>query len=614
MAGESEIDTTVPMQAQASSPASVQAPSPALAPAPSPVVPAAPAIDAQTAPGKPTEIQGTTVPATSPAATTTTLANGFQMTSQELFRVGDVAITREQVTPGGAYSGQAADQFGDKVVINTGAGNDTVKVSERKDGTLDVDVNGQKYHITLAPGQELGVRTGDGNDVVQAAANVKVNMDVYGGAGNDTITTGKGNDRVDGGLGNDTISTGAGRDDVFGNGGDDVIDAGSGHDVVYGGDGNDTLRGGKGRDTIEGGKGNDILEGGSGNDVLSGGLGDDTIRGDTGNDVIYTGAGKDKVDNQSGKDVVYGQSADDTITAAKGASNTVKEVDMTKALGSSITLQGSAEFQQRVAADIELLRASPNGRQMLAQLDAAALNGNTVTISELPNIRNGGAGTGGTDTFLKEVTGADGKKTVVAGAGGDATIYFNPSNHDDRFPNSAGVLFHELSHAYNMVTGTRQSGQYTGTGIDNGTNKREMQAVGLENGGLVFNFPGGTGASTANPAALSENGMRAEMGLPARPSYSLPATWSGGLGSPDSLAQASTGDPQLDKMMAAMQTGDRGGMRAAQSELSSSSFGQQFKQEGVTAVAQQQDVEAKQQPLRQPQVEPEAVSAGGQRR
>ena len=143
-----------------------------------------------------------------------------------------------------------------------------------------------------------------------------------------------------------------------------------------------------------------------------------------------------------------------------------------------------------------------------------------------------------------------------------------------------------------------------------------MQAVGLENGGLTFNFPGGTGASTANPTALSENGMRAEMGLPARPSYSLPSSWKGGLGSPDSLAQSSTGDPQLDRMMAAMQNGDRTGMRAAQSDLGTSTFGQQFKQEGVASVAQaqQQDVEAKQQRQPQQQVEAEAVSAGGMRR
>ncbi len=573
-------------------------------------------IDNAAPPTPPTEINGTTVPATSPAATNTAMANGFTMTSQELFRVGDVSITREQVTPGGAYAGQAADQFGDKVVINTGAGDDKVNVSQRKDGTLDVDVNGQKYHITLGPGQELGVRSGAGDDVITAAANVKVNMDVYGGDGKDTITTGKGRDRIDGGAGDDIINSGAGRDDVFGGAGNDTIDAGSGHDVVYGGDGNDTLRGGKGRDTLEGGAGNDILEGGTGNDVLSGGLGDDTIRGDKGNDAIYTGAGKDTVDNTSGTDKVYGQTADDTITAAKGAKNTVTNVDMTTALGSSITVTGSAEFQSRVNADIELLRASPNGRQMLAQLDAAALNGNTVTISELPNIRNGGAGTSGADTFLKQVPTAGGGTTVVAGAGGDATVYFNPSNHDDRFPNSAGVLYHELSHAYNMVTGTRQPGQHSPAtpGVDTGTNNREMQAVGLANTGFSFNFPGGNGTpSTTNPTALTENGLRAEMGLPARPSYQFPATggWNGGLGSPDSAAPASTGDAALDRMINAAQTGDRDGLRAAQTDLRNSPAGQQFQQE---AAAAPERLDPKQQTLAAPQIEADATAVGGPKR
>jgi hypothetical protein len=408
------------------------------------------------------------------------------------------------------------------------------------------------------------VRTGDGNDVVRAAANVKVNMDVYGGAGNDTITTGQGRDRVDGGAGNDIINTGAGRDDVFGGAGNDTIDAGSGHDVVYGGDGNDTLRGGKGRDYIDGGAGNDVLKGGSGNDVLTGGLGDDTLRGDKGNDRVYTGAGKDTVDNKSGNDVVYGQTADDTITAAKGAKNAVTNVDMSTTLGSSVVVSGSPEFQQRVNADLELMRSSPAGRQMLAQLDAS---GNTVTISELPNVRNGGATPAGGGNFLQTVTAPDGTTSVVAGTGTNSGIAFNPSNHDDRFPNSMVVLYHELSHAYNHMTGTRQQGTNNAPGtIDNGTNNREMQAVGLNNTGLSFNFPGGTGATTTNPTALTENGIRAEMGLPLRPSYNFPATggWNGGLGSPDALTPASTGDAILDRMINAAQSGNRTELQAAQ--------------------------------------------------
>lgn len=601
MANDTATDTTVPVQA---------------APAP---------VDAQTAPSTtPTEIQGSTVPPGAPAATTTALASGISRSTQELFRSGDVSITRETSTaPGGPFVGTPTSQmqYGDMVVINTGAGNDQVNVSQRTDGTLDVDVNGQKYHVTLAPGQQLGVRSGDGNDMIHAADNVTVNMDVYGGAGNDSITTGRGIDRIDGGAGDDMIRSGAGRDDVFGNAGNDIIDAGDGHDVVYGGDGDDIVRGGAGRDYIEGGAGNDTLTGGTGDDVLSGGRGDDSILGEQGNDRVYTGAGRDTVNNGAGNDVVYGQTTDDTITAAQGANNAVTNVALPTTgagatLGSSVSVTGSPEFQQRINADLDMLRSSPNGRQMLAQLDAS---GNTVNISELPNVRNGGATPAGGGNFLQTVTGPGGTTTVVAGTGTNSSVAFNPSNHDDRFPNSVTVLYHELSHSYNHMTGTRQPGTNSAPGsLDNGTNNREMQAVGLNNTGLTFNFPGGTGPSTTNPTALTENGLRAEMGLPLRPSYNFAPTggWNGGLGPDTATGGLSTGDAALDRMLAAVQTGDQATLRTAQTDMRNSPTGQQFQQEGSAAVDRQnaERIEPKQQALATPQIEPEPAAVGGQRR
>jgi hypothetical protein len=568
------------------------------------------------APPPPTEIQGSTVPPGAPAPTTTALASGISRSTQELFRNGDVSITRETTTaPSGPFQGTPTNQmqYGDMVVINTGAGNDQVNVSQRADGTLDVDVNGQKYHITLAPGQQLGVRSGDGNDMIHAADNVTVGMDVYGGAGNDSIKTGSGRDRIDGGAGDDMIRSGAGRDDVFGNAGNDMIDAGDGHDVVYGGDGDDIVRGGAGRDYIEGGAGNDTLQGGTGDDVLSGGLGDDNLLGQEGNDRVYTGAGRDTVNNSAGSDVVYGQTADDTVGAAQGATNTVNNVNMAAPLGSSVVVTGSPEFQQRINADLEMLRSSPNGRQMLAQLDAS---GQTVTIAELPNVRNGGATPAGGGNFLTTVAGPGGTSTVVAGTGTNSSIAFNPSNHDDRFPNSVTVLYHELSHAYNHMTGTRQPGTHNAPGtLDHGTNNREMQAVGLNNTGLTFNFPGGTGPSTANPTALTENGLRAEMGLPLRPSYNFAPTggWNGGLG-PDT-ATPNTGDPTLDRMISAAQTGNRDQLNAAQADLRNSPAGQQFQQEGNAAVGQQNAdrIEPKVQTPVAPQIEAD-TTVGAPRR
>jgi len=424
---------------------------------------------------------------------------------------GEVSISRERTLAdaGGGRQYVSADQ----IVLTTGGKNDDVRVTQRDDGTLDVGVNGEQYALRLTENQELTLRSGDGNDVITVAPNVKVNIVVDAGAGDDTVTTGAGDDRVDGGLGNDRISTGAGRDDLFGNSGDDILDAGAGDDVVYGGDGADRLLGGDGVDFIEGGRGNDELDGGAGHDMLSGGLDDDTLRGGQGDDAVYTGAGKDTVDNQSGNDTVYAQSAMDLINANGGARNTVVNVEIGAAKG--VTIEGSDAFRQRVGAEIDFLRSSPSGQRMLAEFDKAAARGNSVTIKELANEQNGYAQTFSNDADI--VNGRPGK-------GGDVQISYNPSFHMAEFPAPAVVLYHEMSHAYNGVNGTFQQGTYRGTGPDNGqVPNAERQAVGLETSAPAYDFDGdpSTPKTTANPDHLSENGLRAELGLPDRPSYSL---------------------------------------------------------------------------------------------
>lgn len=424
---------------------------------------------------------------------------------------GEVSIARERTLAdaGGGRQYVSADQ----IVLTTGGKNDDVRVSQRDDGTLDVGVNGEQYALRLTENQELTLRSGDGNDVITVAPNVKVNIVVDAGAGDDTVTTGAGNDRVDGGLGNDRISTGAGRDDLFGNSGDDILDAGAGDDVVYGGDGADRLLGGDGVDFIEGGRGNDELDGGAGHDMLSGGLDDDVLRGGQGDDAVYTGAGKDTVDNQSGNDTVYAQSAMDLINANGGARNTVVNVEIGAAKG--VTIEGSDAFKQRVGAEIDFLRSSPNGQRMLAEFDKAAARGNSVTIKELANEQNGYA-----QTFSNDADIVNGRP----GQGGDVQISYNPSFHMAEFPAPAVVLYHEMSHAYNGVNGTFQQGTYRGTGPDNGqVPNAERQAVGLDTSAPGYDFDGdpNTPKTTANPDHLTENGLRAELGLPDRPSYSL---------------------------------------------------------------------------------------------
>lgn len=448
-------------------------------------------------------------------------ADGKLIAVDPLHQDGDISIARERTL---VQEGRSQYVVSDQLVLTTGNADDRVSVKNNADGSLAVEVNGKAYQFEMAQAQALTVRSGAGNDVIDVAADVKVNLIVDGGAGDDTITTGAGDDIVYGGEGNDTIVAGDGSDYVEAGNGNDVVDAGIGNDVVYGGDGNDVLAGGVGDDYIEGGNGADTLRGDAGNDMLSGGNGDDRIEGGAGDDRAYAGAGTDTIVNRSGSDVVYAQQGIDSVRSSCGASAQVVNVDLTGTPGAKgLKIEGSPEFVQRVQADIDMLASSPVGRQMLAEYDRAAENGNTVTLRELVNEDNGytmpDVAHGGTWAGTELVNGR-------AGRGDDAVIAYNPSFHMAEFPAPVGVLYHEMSHAWNAVTGTFQQGDYRGSDMQDrsaGVPNSERQAVGLDNTGTSYDFDRNpdTPNTTANPFPLTENGLRAELGLPARLHYAL---------------------------------------------------------------------------------------------
>lgn len=402
----------------------------------------------------------------------------------------------------------------DQLVFRTGAGNDSFGVRQRDDGTLDVSINGESYEVRLDQGQELTIRAGDGDDVIEVAANVTVNIVVEGGDGDDTITTGAGDDRIDGGAGNDIIFSGAGRDDIFGGSGDDVLAGGDGVNIIHGGDGNDAITAGAGTNFIEGGAGDDVIQGGGRSDILSGGTGNDRIALGDGKSTVYAGGGDDTIDNAGINATVYAE-VGDLVNAATNARPTVVNVAIDANAGHTIRIEGSEGFVQRVQSELDFLRASPVGQQMLAEFDKAAdVKGNVVTIKELANEQNGYA-----QTFSRDADIVNGR----AGAGGNVDIVYNPSFHMDAFPAPVVVLYHEMSHAYNGVNGSFQPGEYTGPGPDNGTANAERQAVGLETSAPAFDFDGdpATAPTTANPDHLTENGIREELGMPDRPTYAI---------------------------------------------------------------------------------------------
>src|SRR6516225_3045320 len=97
-------------------------------------------------------------------------------------------------------------------------------------------------------------------------------IQVFGQGGNDTITLDEANGALPaaqlfGGAGNDTLTGGSGADLLFGGAGNDTLFGKAGNDQVFGGAGNDRMiwNPGDGSDLFEGGDGIDTAEVNGGN-------------------------------------------------------------------------------------------------------------------------------------------------------------------------------------------------------------------------------------------------------------------------------------------------------------------------------------------------------------
>src|SRR5207248_10417582 len=150
--------------------------------------------------------------------------------------------------------------------------NNTIGVSRDAAGTILV--NGGAVTITG------GTATVANTSLIQ----------VFGTGGDDKISLDESNGALPaaqlfGGAGNDTITGGSGNDQLFGGAGNDILLGKGGNDLLFGGDGNDTLIGGTGDDQMFGGAGNDrmIWNPGEGTDLMEGGDGNDTAEVNGGN-------------------------------------------------------------------------------------------------------------------------------------------------------------------------------------------------------------------------------------------------------------------------------------------------------------------------------------------
>lgn len=402
---------------------------------------------------------------------------------------------------------------GGKTVIDAGAGDDQISISQDpKTGDVTVNVNGAERSFTGADRDNLVIKAGDGNDRISVGENVTVKLTLEGQNGDDTISV---SDKVmtgqviEGGDGKDLLIGGSGMDYINGSKGNDMILARGGNDVVYAGDGDDYVSGGEGDDYLEAGKGNDTVRGWEGNDNISGGQGDDKLYGGDGDDVIYAGDGKDEIYGQTGDNKVFSQTEDTVDANSATVKNTVVEVDMTDAIGASVVINGSDEFKERIEQDLDMLRSSPTGRQMLEAFDDS---GKTVTIQEF-DAQNGTAfPTNGVDTSFDTANQKPGNTD-------DATFNINPDFYPAAHIPPIVVFYHEMAHAYDYVNGTLRTERYNGTEVnDRGIKDAERVAVGQP---IDHDKDATTPEILApeHPEALTENALREELNRALRPRY-----------------------------------------------------------------------------------------------
>src|SRR5919112_1217590 len=115
-------------------------------------------------------------------------------------------------------------------------------------------------------------------------------IQAFGLGGNDTISLNEANGALPranlfGGAGNDTVTGGSGADQLFGQADNDTLLGKGGADFLLGGSGNDTLTGGDADDQVFGEAGNDrlIWNPGDDSDLFEGGADFDTAEVNGGN-------------------------------------------------------------------------------------------------------------------------------------------------------------------------------------------------------------------------------------------------------------------------------------------------------------------------------------------
>ena len=368
-----------------------------------------------------------------------------------------------------------------------GGGNDTL---DGGDGNDSLSGGSGNDSITGGNGND-SADGGDGGDVINTAGNNPLNdyfvvpgvpVDptpnddrdlVYGGLGNDRITTGDDADSIYGGDGADTIDAGIDADLVFGGLGNDSIDAGLGPDTVEGGGGDDYINAGidafsdyanepfglfggiqdpnpnDGRDLIYGGTGNDTIITGDDADTIFGGTGNDTITAGIDDDYVEAGDGADLINAGHGSDTVYGGIGNDTINGGTGYPqlDIPDATDPNPANGIDLLYGGAGNDVMLGEDDVDTLYGDQGNDTLYGGIDKDTLYGGTEDDALF--------GGNGADVLFgglgNDLVSGDGDNDAIHGGDGNDTL-LGGVDEDTLFGgNGADVLFGGLGN--DLVSG-----------------------------------------------------------------------------------------------------------------------------------------------------------------
>ena len=368
---------------------------------------------------------------------------------------------------------------------------------------------------------------GAGNDTLIGGSG---NDQLFGGAGNDTLLGKAGNDLLFGGDGNDTLIGGTGNDQMFGQAGNDLMiwNPGEGTDLMEGGDGNDTaeVNGGNGAETftitpngsrvrfdrvspapfsldigttenlvLHAGGGDDTITAGNGlagliNLTLDGGDGNDTITGGDGNDVLIGGAGNDVVIGGRGNDNAQLGSGDDTFVWNPGdGSDTVEGGD-----GTDTLVFNGANVNENI-------NITANGGRVRFTRDVGNVTMDLNSVEHIDFTARGGAdnvtvgdltGTGVTQVAI-DLAATPGSN-VGDGAADSVTVNGTAGNDTVQVAGAAGSV--SVTGLPATVTLAGAEGANDQLIVDGGAGNDVINAAGLAAGTVQLTIDGGAGNDT----------------------------------------------------------------------------------------------------------------------